>query len=37
MAGVQSEIFQGRGGFGELGHIGKHFVKNFAIFSPRYS
>ena len=29
MAGVQSEIFQGRGGLGELGHIGKHFVKNF--------
>ena len=26
--GVQSEIFQGRESFGELGHFDKHFVKN---------
>ena len=44
-AGAQSEIFQGRGGFGELGHFDKHFVKNlrkkaveyFGVFSPGYS
>ena len=46
-AGAQSEIFQGRGGFGELGHFDKHFVKNlrkkgptgeyFGDFSPGYS
>ena len=43
---AQSEI-SGRGGFGELGHFDKHFVKNlrkkglagenFGVFSPRYS
>ena len=27
-AGAQPEIFQGRGGFVELGHFGKLFVKN---------
>ena len=27
-AGAQPEIFQGRGGFVELGHFDKHFVKN---------
>ena len=44
-AGAQSEIFQGREGFGELGHFDKHFVKNlrkkaveyFGVFSPGYS
>ena len=45
-AGAQPEIFQGRGGFVELGHFDKHFVKNtrkkdpagknFGFFSPRY-
>ena len=46
--GVQPEIFQGRGGFGKLGHLDKHFVKNsikknprsenfVRVFSPRYS
>ena len=25
---MQPEIFQGRGGFVELGHFDKHFVKN---------
>ena len=28
LSGVQSEIFQSRGSFGELGHFDKHFVKN---------
>ena len=27
-AGAQPEIFQGKGGFVELGHCDKHFVKN---------
>ena len=27
-SGAQPEIFQGRGGFVELGHFDKHFVKN---------
>ena len=46
-AGTQSDFFQGRGGFGKLGHFDKHFVKNlrrkgpagenFGVFSPRYS
>ena len=27
-SGAQPEIFQGRGGFAELGHFIKHFVKN---------
>ena len=27
-AGAQPEIFQGRGGFLELAHFSKHFVKN---------
>ena len=27
-SGAQIEIFQGRGGFVELGHFNKHFVKN---------
>ena len=45
-AGVQPEISQGRGGFVELGHFDKHFVKNarkkgpagksFGVFFPRY-
>ena len=45
-AGVQPEIFQGRGGFVELRHFDNHFVKNtrkkgpagknFGVFSPRY-
>ena len=45
--GAQSEIFQGRGSFRELGHFAKHFVKNlrkksptgknFGVFSTRYS
>ena len=26
--GAQPEIFQGRGGFAELGYFDKHFVKN---------
>ena len=26
--GAQPEIFQGRGGFGKLGDLDKHFVKN---------
>ena len=44
-AGAQLEIFQGRGGFVELWHFDKHFVKNtqkkdpagknFGVFSPR--
>ena len=44
-AGAQPEIFQGRGGFVELGHFDKHFVKhtrkkdpagkNFGVFSPQ--
>ena len=47
VTGAQQEIFQGRGGFVELGHLDKHFVKNtrkkgaagknFGVFSPRYS
>ena len=46
-SGAQPEIFQGRGGFVELGHSDKLFVKstqkkgpagkNFGVFSPRYS
>ena len=28
ITGVQTEIFQGRGGFVELGHFDKHFIKN---------
>ena len=45
-AGAQPETFQGRGGFMELGHFDKYFVKNtrkkgpagknFGVFSPRY-
>ena len=44
--GAQSEIFQGREGFVELGHFDKLFVKNtkkgparknFGAFSPRCS
>ena len=41
-AGMQSEIFQGRGSFGELGHFDKHFVINLrkkglaGVFSPKY-
>ena len=44
--GTQPEIFQGRGGFAELGHLNKNFVKNtrkkapqgkFWSLSPRYS
>ena len=45
-AGAQPEIFQGRGGFVELAHFDKHFVKNtrkkgpagknFGVVSPRY-
>ena len=44
--GAQPEIFQGRGGFAELGHLNKNFVKNtrkkapqgkFWSLSPRYS
>ena len=27
-ADAQPDIFQGRGGFAELGHFDKHFVKN---------
>ena len=27
-SGAQPEIFQGRGGFVELGHFNKHFLKN---------
>ena len=44
--GVQSKIFQGRGGLVGLGHFYKHFVKNtkkkdpagqnLGVFSPRY-
>ena len=36
---AQPENFQGRGGFGGLGHFSKLFVKNasFRAFSPRYS
>ena len=43
-ADAQPEIFQDRGGFVEVGHLDKHFVKNtrkkvparefFGIFSP---
>ena len=45
-AGVQPEMFLARGGFVELGHFDKHFLKNasqrhcvenFGVFSPRYS
>ena len=45
--GAHPEIFQGSGGFMELGHFDKHFSKNtkleipagkiFRAFSPRYS
>ena len=45
-AGAQPEIFQGRGGFVELAHFDKHFVRNtrqkgpagkkFGVVSPRY-
>ena len=45
-ADEQPEVFQDRGGFVELGHFDKHFVKNtqkkdpagknFGVFSPRY-
>ena len=45
--GAQPKMFQGRGGFVELRHFDKHFVKNtrkkgpagehFEVFSPRYS
>ena len=45
--GAQTEIFQGRGDFVELGHFDKYFVKNarkkgsqgkyLESFSPRYS
>ena len=45
-ASAQPEIFQGRGGFVELGHFDKDFVKNtrnkgptgknFEVFSTRY-
>ena len=34
-AGVQPEIFQGRGGFVELGHFDKHFVKNTRKKAPQ--
>ena len=34
ISGTQPEIFQGRGGFVELGHFNKHFVKN-TIKKPR--
>ena len=44
---TRNQIFQGRGGFGELEHFYKHSVKNlrrkgravenFGVFSPRYS
>ena len=43
---TQPEVFQGRGGFVELGHFDKHFVKNktkkclagkkFVVFLPKY-
>ena len=46
ITGVQPEILQDRGGFVEVGHVDKHFVKNtqkkgpagknFGVFSPRY-
>ena len=45
-AGTQPELFQGRGGFVELGHFDQLFVKNtkkgsagknFVAFSTRYS
>lgn len=44
--GAQPEILQGRGGFMELDHFDKHFVKNkrkrgcawknFGFFSPKF-
>ena len=46
IAGAQPDIFQGRGGFAELGHFNKKFFKNtrkkvpqgkFWKFPPRYS
>ena len=47
ITGAQPENFQGRGGFVEIGHFDKHFVKNtrkkglagknFRVFPPRYS
>ena len=47
ISGTQPEVFQGSGGFVELGHFDKHFVKNkekkssqgknLEFFSPRYS
>ena len=33
-ASAQSEIFQGRGGFGELEHLNKHFLKNLRKKAP---
>ena len=46
-AGAQSEMFQGRVGFGQLWHLDNHFFKNlrkkgpagenFGDFVPRYS
>ena len=38
-SGTQPDIFQGRGGFVELGHFDKLFVKNTKkrLLSPRYS
>ena len=35
MTGAQPEIFQGRGGFVELGHFNKHFVKNTIKNAPQ--
>ena len=45
VAGAQPKIFQGRGGFMELGHFDKHFDtrkrvlqgKKIGLSSPRYS
>ena len=35
MSGAQPEIFQGRGGFVELGHFNKYFVKNTIKKAPQ--
>ena len=35
LSGAQPEIFQGRGGFVELGHFEKRFVKNTRKKTPK--
>ena len=38
--GAQTAVFQGKGGFVELGHLDKHKMahkKKVGLFSPRYS